>query len=153
MWPAHDRAAGCGKREAGAQSEAAHTRALDVVVVDDNVDAAGTLQILLEALGHRVRMFHRALEALDAIVAEPPDVAFLDIGLPDITGYELARQIRARLGQRTGVLAALSGYGQPQDYDASRAAGLDCHLVKPLDHARLLEVLAQARVASALRRG
>jgi PAS domain S-box-containing protein len=138
--------------ETHAQPDDIHTPALNVVVVDDNVDAAGTLQILLEVLGHRVRVFHRAREALDAVVAEPPDVAFLDIGLPDITGYELAREIRARLGQRTGVLAALSGYGQPQDFDASRAAGLDYHLVKPLDHARLLEVLAQAGVASRLLR-
>ena len=89
---------------------------LDVVVVDDNVDAAVTLQILMQALGHRVRVFHRALDALDAIVQHPPDVAFLDIGLPDITGYELAREIRERLGERTVLLAALSGYGQPQDY-------------------------------------
>jgi PAS domain S-box-containing protein len=114
---------------------------LDIVVVDDNVDAAVTLQILMQALGHRVRVFHRALDALDAIVQHPPDVAFLDIGLPDITGYELAREIRERLGQRTILLAALSGYGQPQDIDASRAAGLDHHLVKPIDHTSLLKVL------------
>jgi len=137
-------------RETGAPTNGTQARVLDVVVVDDNVDAAGMLQILLEALGHRVRVFHLALEALDAIVAEPPDVAFLDIGLPDITGYELAREIRARLGERSGVLAALSGYGQPQDYDASRAAGLDYHLVKPLDHIGLMEVLAD--VAAGRRR-
>ena len=136
-----------------AQTENGRTSALDVVVVDDNVDAAATLQILLDALGHRVRVFHRALDALAAIVVQPPDVAFLDIGLPDITGYELARQIRAQLGPNTCVLAALSGYGQPEDFDASRAAGMDHHLVKPLDHARLLQVLAQAGAASALRRG
>ncbi|MGY4516488.1 PAS domain-containing protein [Lysobacter sp. HA18] len=129
-----------------------YTPVLDVVVVDDNVDAAQTLQTLLQALGHRVRVFHRALEALDGIVDEPPDVAFLDIGLPDITGYDLARQIRARLGDETGVLAALSGYGQPQDYDASRNAGLDYHLVKPLDNVRLLDVLSQVGAESARRR-
>jgi PAS domain S-box-containing protein len=128
------------------------TSALDIVVVDDNVDAAATLQVLLNAMGHRVRVFHRALEALAAIVAAPPDIAFLDIGLPDITGHELARQIRAQLGPRTCVLAALSGYGQPEDHEASLAAGVDHHLVKPLDHARLLEVLAQVRAASVLRR-
>ena len=121
---------------------------LDVVVVDDNVDAAVTLQILMQALGHRVRVFHRALDALDAIVQHPPDVAFLDIGLPDITGYELAREIRQRLGERTVLLAALSGYGQPQDIDASRAAGLDHHLVKPIDHASLLKVLERVGKAS-----
>ncbi|MGY3265027.1 PAS domain-containing hybrid sensor histidine kinase/response regulator [Lysobacter sp. HA35] len=129
-----------------------YTPVLDVVVVDDNVDAAQTLQTLLQALGHRVRVFHRALDALGGIVDEPPDVAFLDIGLPDITGYDLARQIRARLGDETGVLAALSGYGQPQDYDASRNAGLNYHLVKPLDNVRLLEVLSQVGAESARRR-
>ncbi|RZA19404.1 MAG: PAS domain S-box protein [Lysobacteraceae bacterium] len=115
---------------------------LDIVVVDDNVDAARTLQGLLQALGHGVRIFHRALDALEAIVAQPPDIAFLDIGLPDITGYELAKRIRARLGERTCVLSALSGYGQPQDLAASREAGMDEHLIKPLDYARLHEVLA-----------
>ena len=123
------------------------TPVLDLVVVDDNVDAAETLQMYLETLGHRVRVFHRALEALDAIVDEPPDLSFLDVGLPDISGYALAREIRARLGRRSGVLATLSGYGQAKDHEASRAAGLDFHLVKPLDHSRLLEVLAQVGFA------
>ncbi|MGO4550716.1 PAS domain-containing protein [Lysobacter sp. 2RAF19] len=117
---------------------------LDVVVVDDNVDAAETLQVLLQAMGHRARVFHRARDAYESIVAQPPDVAFLDIGLPDITGHELARSIRERLGPRTGVLAALSGYGQPQDHAASREAGLDFHLVKPIDHVMMMDVLARA---------
>ena len=120
--------------------------ALEVAVVDDNVDAAQTLQILLEAYGHRVRVYHRAGDALDALLERPSDVAFLDIGLPDMTGHALAQRLRARLGPRSGVLAALSGYGQPQDIDASREAGLDCHLVKPIDPATLLRVLARARV-------
>jgi len=124
------------------------TPVLDLVVVDDNVDAAETLQMYLETLGHRVRVFHRAHEALDAIVDEPPDLSFLDVGLPDISGYALAREIRARLGRQSGVLATLSGYGQAKDHEASRAAGLDFHLVKPLDHSRLLEVLAQVGFAS-----
>ncbi len=122
--------------------------ALDIVVVDDNVDAAQTLQVLLQAMGHRARVFHRARDAFESIVAEPPEVAFLDIGLPDITGHELARGIRERLGARTGVLAALSGYGQPQDHAASREAGLDFHLVKPIDQAMLMEVLARASDAA-----
>ncbi|WP_462114995.1 hybrid sensor histidine kinase/response regulator, partial [Lysobacter xanthus] len=101
---------------------------LDVMLVDDNVDAAETMKILLEAHGHRVRVFHRAAEALAAAVEMPADVAFLDIGLPDMTGHELATRLRARLGDRVGVLAALSGYGQPQDFAASHAAGLEYHL-------------------------
>ncbi|BCT93193.1 hypothetical protein LYSHEL_22160 [Lysobacter helvus] len=117
---------------------------LDIVVVDDNVDAAKTLQSLLQALGHRARVFHRAGDAFDAIVAAPPHVAFLDIGLPDITGHQLARRIRAQLRERTGLLVALSGYGQPHDQAASRDAGMDVHLVKPIDQATLLDVLARA---------
>jgi PAS domain S-box-containing protein len=128
-------------REAAPAAARADNGALDIVVVDDNVDAARTLQGLLEALGHRVRIFHRALDALEAISERPPAVAFLDIGLPDITGYELAKRIRARLGERGCVLSALSGYGQPQDVAASRLAGMDFHLIKPLDYARLREVL------------
>ena len=117
---------------------------LNVVVVDDNVDAAITLQTLLQAHGHRARVYHRADDALEAIVADPPHIAFLDIGLPDTTGHELATAIRQQLGDRTGVLAALSGYGKPQDHAASLDAGLDFHLVKPIDQATLLDVLARA---------
>jgi nitrogen-specific signal transduction histidine kinase/ActR/RegA family two-component response regulator len=120
---------------------------LDILVVDDNVDAAQTLRTLLETLGHRVRVFHRARDALDAMLAAPAQVAFLDIGLPDLTGHALAREIRARLGDRTGILAAVSGYGQPQDVLASQDAGLDYHLVKPLDPALLHEVLGRAAAA------
>ena len=126
---------------------------LDIVVVDDNVDAARTLQGLLQALGHGVRVYHRALDALQAICAQPPDIAFLDIGLPDITGHELARRIRAQLGPRACVLSALSGYGQPQDLAASREAGLDHHLVKPLDYAALREVLEEAAARAQARDG
>jgi PAS domain S-box-containing protein len=117
---------------------------LEVVVVDDNVDAAKTLEVLLVALGHEVRVYHRALDALEAIVARPPAIAFLDIGLPDITGHALARRVRERLGERACVLSALSGYGQPQDVAASLASGMDHHLIKPLDYDRLCGVLAEA---------
>jgi PAS domain S-box-containing protein len=126
------------------QREARLDAPLDVVVVDDNIDAGETLKVLLELMGHRVRVFHRALEALDDVVNDPPDVAFLDIGLPDVTGHQLAREIRERLGPRTPLLAALSGYGQPQDLAASRVAGLDFHLIKPPDQGKLREVLLSA---------
>ena len=120
---------------------------LDVLVVDDNVDAAGTLQALLEAYGHRVRVFHRGRDALAAMIQQPAQLAFIDIGLPDITGHELAREIRERLGAHSGRLVALSGYGQPQDLEDSREAGLDLHLVKPLDHDALMDVLANAQAS------
>jgi PAS domain S-box-containing protein len=125
---------------------------LDVVIVDDNEDAAAMLQSVLELDGHRVRVFHRALDALEGIVARPADVALLDVGLPDITGHELARRIRTRLGGGSGLLVALSGYGRPQDLDASREAGLDDHLVKPVDSARLQDVIARAGAAARRRR-
>jgi CheY-like chemotaxis protein len=128
-----------------APGAAAHgEESLDIVIVDDNVDAARSLQVLLQAYGHRVRVYHCAREALQALLAQPSQVAFLDIGLPDMTGHELAREIRARLGSRAGMLAALSGYGRPQDFAASNEAGLDCHLVKPPELSALLGVLARA---------
>jgi CheY-like chemotaxis protein len=127
-----------------AQGETQLEEPLDVVVVDDNIDAGETLKVLLELMGHRVRVFHRAIDALANIVEDPPDVAFLDIGLPDITGHQLAKEILERLGSRAPILAALSGYGQPQDLAASRVAGLDFHLIKPPDPAKLQEVLRSA---------
>jgi PAS domain S-box-containing protein len=110
-----------------------------IVVVDDNQDAAQTLSSLLRAHGHEVRTFHSAEAALQAGPAAT-DTYILDIGLPGITGFELARRLRdcATAGVR---FFALSGYGQEQDRAASRAAGFDAHFVKPVEVASLLAAL------------
>ena len=112
---------------------------LHLAVVDDNVDAAQSLASLLEAHGHRVSTFHCAESALQADVCA--DGYILDIGLPGMTGYELAHRLRNGAG-RSALIVALSGYGQPQDRALSREAGFDAHFVKPLDPVPLLAALA-----------
>lgn len=105
------------------------TAARQVLVVDDNVDAATTTALVLEQFGHEVRVAHSAAEALDAVRRGAPDVAILDIGLPDMDGYALAAAIR-----RTGAaprLVALTGYGQKSDVERATEAGFDLHLTKP----------------------
>jgi len=115
---------------------------LKVLVVDDNIDAAEMLGLLLAAQGHDVAIEHGALGALARARSMRPDVCLLDIGLPDIDGHELARRLQQDPGMADSVLVAVTGYGQPQDRDAALAAGFAHHLVKPLDVEVLLEVLA-----------
>jgi CheY-like chemotaxis protein len=112
--------------------------ALRLLVVDDNEDAANTLAAVLGLLGHETCVVHTAAAALAQTA--PFDACVLDIGLPDMSGHELATTLRAR--GHGGVYIALTGYGQPQDRVMSRAAGFDHHFVKPVDIARLAEVLA-----------
>ena len=116
--------------------------ALNIMVVDDNVDAASMLASLLEAAGHEVEVAHRAREALDLSKRHAPDVFVLDIGLPDIDGNGLARLLRTQPGTAEAVLIALTGYGLEQDREQTRAAGFDHHLVKPVDAGRLYTILS-----------
>ncbi len=116
--------------------------ALDIMVVDDNVDAAAMLALLLEAGGHAVAVEHGARGALARCAAGVPDLCLLDIGLPDIDGNELARRLRALPGGSAAVLVAITGYGQAQDRARSTAAGFDHHLVKPADMDKLQAILA-----------
>lgn len=114
----------------------------DVLVVDDNVDAAKSLSMLLRVLGQRTRIAHDAEGALALIEERRPDVVFLDIGLPHVDGYELARRIRQLSEGQNIILVALTGWGQEDDRRRSREAGFDDHLTKPIDHATLERVLA-----------
>ena len=109
-----------------------------IALVDDNTDAAQALAALLQAYGHRVSVFGRASELLLAGIDPPPQVCILDIGLPDMSGHELARQLRQRPELAGCKLYALTGYGQERDREASREAGFDEHFVKPVDPAVLL---------------
>jgi len=115
---------------------------LRVMVVDDNVDAAAMLAMLLEASGHQVSVAHDARRALARVNQEVPQVFLLDVGLPEIDGNELARQLRTRPETAGAVLIAVTGYGQEADRAQSRAAGFDHHLVKPVDIRALGEILA-----------
>ncbi|HEY4541209.1 MAG TPA: ATP-binding protein [Noviherbaspirillum sp.] len=113
-----------------------------VLVVDDNADAAQSLALLLEAEGHQVSLAYQGASALATATAEAPQVLLLDIGLPDMDGYELARRLRDLPQTAHALLIALTGYGQPSDRDRSRSAGFDHHLVKPADARRLAALIA-----------
>ncbi|MEN3274928.1 MAG: hypothetical protein V7631_718 [Massilia sp.] len=106
---------------------------LSVMVVDDNVDAAQMLSMMIEACGYRVRTEHGSQAALRAAALEPADVFLLDIGLPEIDGLALAQRLRAEPATRDAVLIAVTGYGRAEDRAASRDAGFDFHFVKPVD--------------------
>lgn len=123
-------------------------RALRILVCDDNEDGAETLATLLELAGHEVRVCHDGPGTLAAAAAFAPDVCLLDIGLPKgMDGYEVARRLRAE--GHAAVLVALTGYGQDDDRRRSAEAGFQAHLVKPVDHALLAELLARASVGAA----
>jgi PAS domain S-box-containing protein len=107
-------------------------RTARVLVVEDNRDAAESLLMLLELLGHRVRAVYDGVTALDAARANTPDVMLIDIGLPDMDGYEIARRVRRDPDLKQVVLVALTGYGREEDKQQAMAAGFDYHLVKPV---------------------
>jgi PAS domain S-box-containing protein len=121
---------------------AAQETSMSIMVVDDNVDAAETLGLLLEATGHRVSIEHDPLRALERARAEAPQACLLDIGLPGMDGYELARRLRAQPATRHALLVAITGYGQDSDRRLAAEAGFDRHLVKPIDLDSLRDALA-----------
>ena len=123
-------------------ASATEASGLRVLVVDDNVDAAEMLATLLEMNGYAVQVEFDGASALAAALREPPTVALLDIGLPDMDGHELARRLRAQPATAGAVLVALTGYGQAEDQQRAREAGFDHHMVKPADLDRLLTLLA-----------
>lgn len=104
-----------------------------VVVVEDNSDIRETLSMLLTSWGHEVLMAEDGPSGIDCVLQERPDVALVDIGLPLMNGYEVARSIRKRMPSANIRLVAVSGYGQPEDKDLAVQAGFDVHLLKPLD--------------------
>ena len=115
-----------------------------VLVVDDNADAADSLAMLLTAQGDAVRIAYDGEEAVDAEAEFQPQVVLLDIGLPGLSGYDVARRIRARRGD--GVLiVAITGWGQDEDRRRSREAGFDHHFTKPVDIGQLLQVIEAER--------
>jgi PAS domain S-box-containing protein len=114
---------------------------LRVLVADDNVDAATTLAMLLELMGHRCITVHDGPAAVEAFAQQRPDVALLDIGMPGLDGYEVARQLRALQGRAPLRLVALTGWGAANDRVRSAQAGFDLHLTKPVDYESLLAAL------------
>jgi CheY-like chemotaxis protein len=112
-----------------------------VLVVDDNQDAAHALRLLLESDGHQVLVASDGPGGLAMAREHRPDVVLLDIGLPKLNGYEIAKQIRADPALKTTMLVAVTGYGQMQDRALASAAGFDHHLVKPVEFKALQELL------------
>jgi signal transduction histidine kinase/DNA-binding response OmpR family regulator len=108
-----------------------------VLIVDDNIDAAETLAMMLELLGQQTRQAHDGHEALRVAEEYQPDLVFMDIGLPGLNGHEVVTKMRRELGMRETFIVALSGYGTEEDRRKSSEAGFDTHLVKPLDPAQL----------------
>src|SRR5262249_44835156 len=102
-----------------------------------------SLALLLKAWGHEVYVAHEGKAALEAAQAQQPGVVLLDIGLPGIDGYEVARRLRRQAGLDTVLLIAVTGYGQESDRLQSREGGFDHHLVKPLDLAALRQLLGK----------
>jgi signal transduction histidine kinase len=112
-----------------------------VLVVEDNLDAAESMQLLLESIGHEVTVVTDGAKAVEEALRTRPDVVLLDIGLPGMDGFQLAAALRQLPQTRRARLIAVSGYGQEQDRERSARAGFDLHLVKPVDPKRLVEAI------------
>jgi PAS domain S-box-containing protein len=113
-----------------------------ILVVDDNQDAATSLATWLKLIGNEIQIAYDGLAALEAATAFKPDIILLDIGLPKMNGYDVARRVRQQPWGEEMVLVALTGWGQDKDREKSREAGFNHHMVKPVDHAALTRLLA-----------
>jgi PAS domain S-box-containing protein len=131
--PVHDRATQPGR-------DARRDKRRRILLVEDNEDARDAVRLLLEAGGHVVHAVETGKAALEAAVGFEPDLALVDLGLPDYDGYEVARRLRTKLGP-TIRLIALTGYGQPEDRRRAAQAGFDVHVVKPVDSDELSRIL------------
>jgi signal transduction histidine kinase/ActR/RegA family two-component response regulator len=125
------------------EPEAVADRRFRILLADDNVDFSSSLATLLRGLGHELLVAEDGLRALEAAPAFQPDFAFLDIGLPGLNGYALARALRANPATSDTVLVAVTGWGQERDRQLAQEAGFDHHLVKPVEPAKIREVLAR----------
>ena len=115
------------------------------MIVDDNQDAALSLEMLLKLQGHDVAVAHSGTAALAMTDTYKPDVVFLDIGMPGMDGYEVARRLRRQPGLENVVLVAVTGWGQQEDRERTSAAGFNHHVVKPPELAALQKVLADLK--------
>jgi CheY-like chemotaxis protein len=114
---------------------------LRILIVDDSADIAESLALLLQIEGHEVDIADCGLKGMEKAQAFRPQIVLLDIGLPDISGYEVARRLRELPETRQMFLVAISGYGQTEDLEQSKSAGFDHHLLKPVDHSNLSALL------------
>ena len=114
-----------------------------ILLADDNEDFAASMAAVLRGMGHEVRVANDGAQALAAAAEFSPGIAFLDIGLPKLNGYDLARSLRARSGTAGSILVAVTGWGQPSDRQLAKEAGFDDYLVKPVDFDRVRAILSQ----------
>jgi len=119
-----------------------------MLVVDDNVDSAESLAKLLRMRGHVVQMAFDGQVALNEVRNSRPDVVVLDLGLPGMSGFEVARAIREEFGPSEPLLIALSGYGSENDLRRSREVGFDRHFTKPVDFSALLNLVSASAAPS-----
>lgn len=127
-----------------AASQPPEVAAQKILLVDDNVDAADTLALLLQLDGHEVATVYEAAQALEKVKTFKPNVVLLDIGLPGMAGYELAARLRS-IPELNGMQrVALTGYGKSEHYERTKAAGFDDHLVKPVEALTLQQALAKS---------
>ena len=137
-------AAGRARSQAAAVGEEGGASPLRrILVVDDNLDAADSLGMVLRMMGHEVHTAHDGFEAVGAAAAFRPDVILLDIGLPKLSGYDAARRLREQEGGTEVLLVALSGWGQEEDRRLSKEAGFDLHVTKPVEFDALRRLLAE----------
>jgi CheY-like chemotaxis protein len=135
-----------------APTEAAQpTTSLRALVVDDNVDTAESMALLLKASGHDVRTAHDGPTSLEAARDYRPDVVLLDIGLPGLNGFEVAKRMRQQPTLQNIVLVAMTGYGQEADRQRSHEAGFDHHLVKPAEFKELQRILTSVSEKATLK--
>ncbi|HVG77791.1 MAG: response regulator [Candidatus Rokuibacteriota bacterium] len=123
-----------------------------ILIIEDNADARDALRLLLELDGHVVDAAGEGAEGVQIAQAKDPDIALVDIGLPGLDGYEVARRLRAS-GSRRPVLVALTGYGQPEDRRRAVEAGFDALLVKPVDPSMLASLLTTLEIPGPGSRG
>ena len=115
-----------------------------VLLVDDNVDAVDALAEILQMHGYETLVAHSGHGAVKTALSEHPDIILLDIGLPGMDGYDVARRLREGGARPDTLLVAMTGFGQATDFERSRSAGFHRHLVKPVDVRALLDLLARA---------
>lgn len=132
------------RRRSQLRKKERNKKAKRVLVVDDNVDLTASFILLLEALGHEAHAAYDGVAALEAAHRLLPDIIILDIGLPGLDGYEVARRLRTDYPRKDTLLIALTGYGQNSDYRHSREAGFDYHMVKPVDLELLQTLLSSS---------
>jgi CheY-like chemotaxis protein len=116
---------------------------LRILIVEDHQDGATAEAALLRLFGHTVQIARTGIEGLEAARAEKPDVVLLDIGLPKMNGYDVARQLVNERTNGCPLVIAVTGYGQEADRQRSAEAGIDLHLLKPVDHEQLVSTLRE----------